>query len=484
MVSMIELKNISVDLDGNHLFNIERLLVNEGDNVFIIGDNGVGKSTLLNVITGLVPISKNGYLQNDFDFSYLKQKNEKNYFEYNSEIDYRLMNELNVPSNQVGLSGGELKKINITESISMYKECLILDEPTTHLDKTSVDILAEELKYYYGTILCVSHSRGFINELATKIWEISDGAVKEYIGNYDDYLEQKELEKISLQNEYKAYTIKKEELVRSIAQQREYAESLKKKNAKDTNNPGRLGQSKPKDVVAKNAFKKLKNLEGKLERMKEVDQVEDKVPIIFPTSKLVDIHNKIPIYSQDYTLVKGNKILLENASFQFPYGKKISIVGENGVGKTSFLSDIINRNQQIEISSKIVVSAYNQMDYEIKSDKNILSYLQEHSDYNVDFLEHVLLKLRFTRNDFRKIVSNLSGGEITRLKLALTFIKPSNTIILDEPTNFLDISVIKSLEELVRSYRGLIIYTSHDEEFVRQTADIIFKISNRKLIEV
>ncbi|QYA47830.1 ATP-binding cassette domain-containing protein [Nosocomiicoccus ampullae] len=74
---MIELKNISVDLDGNHLFNIERLLVNEGDNVFIIGDNGVGKSTLLNVITGLVPISKNGYLQNDFDFSYLKQKNEK-----------------------------------------------------------------------------------------------------------------------------------------------------------------------------------------------------------------------------------------------------------------------------------------------------------------------------------------------------------------------------------------------------------------------
>ncbi|CAD2079819.1 ribosomal protection-like ABC-F family protein [Phocicoccus pinnipedialis] len=481
---MIELKNISVDIEGNKLFTIDRLIVNEGERVFIIGDNGVGKSTLLNLITGIIPTPKGGVLSNNFDFSYLKQNNYTEALDYNSDIDYRLLNELNVPKNKEGLSGGELKKLNITDSFSLYKECLILDEPTTHLDKTSIDILIEELKYYYGTILCVSHSRDFINALATKIWEIEDGVIKEYIGNYNDYLEQKEVEKTSLENEQNAHNIKREALLKSIEQQRKYAESLKQKKGKDTHNPGRLAQSKPKDVIAKNAFRKLKNLEGKLEKMGDIEKIEEKQEIKFPTTELTEIHNKIPIYSQSYTLIKGNKVLLEDTTFQFPYGKKIGIVGDNGTGKSSFLADIVSQNEQIEISSKLVINVYNQMDYEIKSDKNIFEYLQECSSYNDDFIKQILFNLRFSQDDFRKKISDLSGGESTRLKIAFTFLKTSNTIILDEPTNFLDLSVIKSLEELMKSYKGMIIYTSHDESFIKNTANLVFKIEDKKLVEV
>lgn len=483
MTIVLEIKDLEVILHGKDLFKVEHLTVNQGDRIAIIGNNGVGKSTLLKIILGDTK-NPNGRIDSFIEYSYLKQQTRKSDLDYKENTNYKLVSNFNIPRESIDLSGGELKKLNIVNSLSLYKEGLILDEPTTHLDDTSIDLLINELLNYYGTIIFVSHNRYFINKLATKIWSIEDGELREYVGNYQNYVDQKEVEKISIVNKYDNYIQEKEKLIKAIEEQYKYAESLNKKKEKDTHSPGRLGQSKPKDTVQKNAFKKVKSLEKRLEQLDIEEKLKENNTVVFPLESVTKIHNKVPIFSQSFNLIKGNKTLLENSSFQFPYGKKIAIIGENGIGKSSLLESILYREEGIDISPKVIMSSYNQLEYNINSNKNILEYIKAQTDFNEDLIRSILKKLDFSILDFKKKISKISGGEATRLALALVFLRESNTIILDEPTNFLDLSVTQALEALICAYPGTVIYTSHDKVFLDNTADMIFRIEDRKLKEV
>src|SRR5699024_8237487 len=195
----------------------------------------------------------------------------------------------------------------------------------------------------------------------------------------------------------------------------------------------------------------------------------------------VDIHNKIPIMGQEITITRGDKVLLDDISFQFPLGRTIVITGDNGSGKSSFLHEIMNHAAGIEISPKVKIGSYRQMDYKMLGDEPVLKYLMRHTEFKESLVRRILKNLGFSQNEVTKSLHNLSGGEATRVSLALMFVKPSNVIILDEPTNFIDLNTIEALEKFIDAYKGTVLVTSHDQYFTERVADMVFEIENRKL---
>lgn len=256
----VKLSNINKKYGTKDILSIENLLAYNGDRIAIIGANGQGKSTLIEIIAGTIQ-QDSGIVQKEIDFNLFEQIAETEELIDTDSIDWKLLNNFSVPKNKIEtLSGGEETKYRLTQLLSSYSMGLLLDEPTTHLDNKSVNVLIDELKYHYGTLIFVSHNRFFINQLATKIWEIENGTVYEYEGTYDDYLEQKQMKLLEIENSNEQFIKEKNRLESAIKKKKEQAEkSGKVSNSKKNKSirPDRLASSKQKDTVQKKPTKKL-----------------------------------------------------------------------------------------------------------------------------------------------------------------------------------------------------------------------------------
>lgn len=479
----VKLTNIKQNFGAKDVLNIEELTVYENDRIGIVGDNGQGKSTLLNIIYGdLIP---EGEVQRETEFGYYPQIAEIDELFNIDTLDGELMSHFAIPkSNVETFSGGETTKFRLTQVLSDYQTGLLLDEPTTHLDQTGIKKLVEELRYYYGTLLFVSHDRYFLNQLADKIWEVQDGKVVEYEGNYDSYKQQKELEYLENERATENYLQEKKRLETAITKKKEQAEKASKvSNKKKQQNirPDRLAASKQKDTVQKTMQKSAKAMEARLSKLQEVTPNEKQKEIVFPTPKSVEIHNKYPIRGENIQLKAGDKSLLQMVDFQFGLGRKIAIVGENGTGKSTLLNAIVNDKEGIILSPKVAFSIYQQMDYKLFGEETILTFLMKRTEYPENLVRSILSNLGFAQFEISKPLSALSGGEATKLSIALLFVWPSNVLVLDEPTNFIDLNTIEALETLIANYKGTVLFTSHDPYFVEEIADDIYKIENQQL---
>lgn len=480
----IKLTNIQHSFGTKELFSIDALSVYQGDRIGIIGSNGQGKSTLLKMIYGeLTPDS--GSIQKENDFHFFQQISEVDEGINYENIDWELMGRFFVPKNQVNtLSGGEKTKYRLTQVLSGYEAGLLLDEPTTHLDQKGIQTLIEELRYYYGTLLFVSHDRTFLNQVATKIWEVEAGKVKEYSGNYDEYCKQKELEKLENNRAAEQFVKEKTRLESAITKKKAQVEKSKQVSIKKKQQhirPDRLSSSKQKDTVQKNIQKTAKAMESRLLQLEEKKTLGIQRAITFPPSKTLELHNKFPIRGADFHLEKGGKCLFDHCDFQFGVGKCIAITGKNGAGKTSLLNSILTDEAGIILSPKVVFATYHQMAYKITGTQTVLTYLLQQTEYKEPLIRSILHNLGFSQLEMTKPIDRLSGGEATRVQIALLFTRPSNVLILDEPTNFIDLKTVEALEQLIISYQGTVIVTSHDRYFVERVADEIYTIENLRL---
>lgn len=184
---LVELKNIEVSYLDRAVLNIPQLAVHQFDRIGIVGKNGAGKSTLLKLLAGQIKPDK-GRVTSFADFAYFDQLSAPEA----GEIDYKLAGQLAIPDTEIEhLSGGERTRRKLAHIFSSYYVGLLIDEPATHLDKEGIQFFIDELTYYYGALVLVSHDRYVLDQLVTKIWEIEDGTLTEYTGNYSDYMEQK-----------------------------------------------------------------------------------------------------------------------------------------------------------------------------------------------------------------------------------------------------------------------------------------------------
>ena len=476
-MNLLTAENISKSFNSDKiLFDNISLGINEGDKIGLIGINGTGKSTLLKILAGEEEADSGkltkgnavriAYLPQNPEFDdnesviseVIKGKKAKNEF-WDMEGEARSLLakfEIEDVEAKVGtLSGGQKKRAALVRTLLDDAEILILDEPTNHLDTAMSEWLEDYLKKMKQALFIITHDRYFLDQVTNRIAELTHGKLYSYVGGYMKYLELK---------------AEREEM--EIATERKNA-ALYKKDLAWMMRGARARSTKQKAHIER--FEELKNRD-KIIVDKEivVDSVSSRLG-----KQIIEIDN----ISKSY----GNKILFTDFAYMFRRNDRIGIIGKNGSGKSTLLKTILGQvkpdSGNIVIGQTAKIGYFSQDSGElnpnqtvIESAKDIAEYVQT-KDGTVSaskMLERFLFEgvMQYTK------IEKLSGGERRRLALLHTLISAPNILILDEPTNDLDITTLSILEDYLDSFDGVVITVSHDRYFLDRVANRIFSFEN------
>ncbi|WP_100913431.1 ABC transporter ATP-binding protein [Pseudoalteromonas spongiae] len=506
---------------GTHpLLDNAEMLIENGERVCIVGRNGAGKSSLLKVLDSQIQLDdgeinrlsglKVARLEQDppkgangtvFDYvanglphiatllieyhevsARLSQDNSdktlKQFERLSSQLEandgWRFETQINQVLSQLeldpnsdltALSGGWLRKVALAKALVGEPDLLLLDEPTNHLDVASIEWLEKFLKEFNGAIVFISHDRAFIRSMATRILDLDRGKLVSYPGNYEKYLEQKE-HALKVEESQNALFDKK------LAEEEAWIRQGIK--ARRTRNEGRVRALKQLRVERKARVEK----QGKADFNIESAQRSGK--LVFEAKGI----------SQGFT----NKPIVKDFSTLVMRGDRIGLVGPNGVGKTTLLKilfgELALESGKVKQGVNLEVAYFDQyrsvLDEEASVQDNVADGKQEvniggRSRHVLGYLQDFL----FPPARARSPVKSLSGGEKNRLLLAKLFVKPSNVLVLDEPTNDLDVETLELLEEILANYQGTVLVVSHDREFIDNTCSTVWGfLGDGKVVEV
>ena len=482
-MSLVKVKNLKKYYSDRLVLDIDKFEINEGDKIGLIGGNGVGKSTFIKAIIGEVEID-GGEVSLTDSYSYISQiGDELQIYEGN-----KIKGLLNAPDKyEKFLSGGEKIKIKIVNAMKDNKKLIIADEPTSNLDKDSIQVLIDMLKKHQGALLIVSHDRDVLDALCTSIAEVEDSKIKIYKGNYTDYLQLKEQEKSRQEFEYNQYISEKNRLEKAIEGKIQIRNNIKKTPKRMGNSEARLhkmgGQGNKRKLD-----KNIKAISSRIEKLEVKEKVKEIEPIKIHIQKGMEIVSKNLIEINNLNLKVGDKSLLEDVSFKIKRNKKIALLGPNGSGKTTLLKKIIDTSenldsQNIKIHNKVKIGYFSQNQDTLNRRKSILENVKYNSSYNETFIRINLSLFGFREDEVYKKVEDLSGGERVKVALCKVILEDNNLLILDEPTNYLDIISMKSLEDALKNTEKTMIIVSHDKYFIENICDYFLEINDKKIIQ-
>ena len=449
MPSYLQVENISKSYGPKILFENISFNINEGDKIALVAPNGTGKTSLLRILAGKDRSDSGGSIKflRDVRIAFLEQEytfNPENtvwqqVYDEDAEKQIRtkrILSELglNPDSLMSGLSGGEIKRVALTELLSKDADFLIMDEPTNHLDTDAIEYLEGYLKKSRCTLFMVTHDRYFLDRVCNTVMEMDHGAIYIYRGDYEQFLEKRE-ERIS---NYNAETDK----VRNILRR-----ELEWMHATPC---ARSGKAK----YRKQAFWELKDRadQGYVEKQVSMGEL----------SRGTRIGNKV-IDCKDLCFGYDGKELVSHFTYNFQRGERVGIVGPNGVGKSTFLNLLVSSElPSIERGSSISIGYYRQAGMDFEDDDTVLDVIPD---------THLLGKFLFPHEMYNNRIGSLSGGEKRRLYLLTILMKEPNLLILDEPTNDLDIVTLNVLEEYLLEFKGCLIIVTHDRHFLDRLVD-------------
>lgn len=476
-MTLIKLDKVKKYYGDRLILDIDNLEINEGDRIGIVGENGAGKTTLIKVILSNTEIDE-GNVFLDCNYSYIGQAEE-----YLGDCtNGKIKSLLGAPDKYNSfLSGGEKVKINITKALSSNSNLLIADEPTSNLDAKTIKTIEKLIGEYKGGLLLVSHDRDFLNNLCNNILEVSHGKVKLYKVNYSKYIELKNEEESFRKKEYEEYINEKKRLEKAIIGKETQRDSIRR-------TPKRMGNSEAR-LFKMGDQKSKKHLDGNIKalksRIKHLDVKERPVEnkdIIIKIVKGSEMPSKTVIEVRDFNLYAKNKLLAENINLKIKNRKKAALIGENGCGKTSLVREIIkNTSDNIKLSNHISIGYFDQNQDILSKDKTILENIKESSSLNESTIRINLSNFGFAGDDVFKNVSILSSGEKVKVALCKIILSDNNTLILDEPTNFLDIKSIVALENALKNTEKTLLIISHDRHFISNVCDCIIEMKDKKI---
>ncbi|NLL81306.1 MAG: ABC-F type ribosomal protection protein [Tissierellia bacterium] len=476
-MQIINIKDLKKYYGSRLILDIDELKINSGDRIGVVGVNGVGKTTFLEILAGLIDFdSGNLSINSDVTIKYISQLEKPN----NKTISGKYASIFDV-DNQWNdkMSGGEKTRFKLAEGFENQGSLMLIDEPTSNLDIDGINLIINNFKDYGETYLVVSHDRSLLDSTCNKILEIENGKVKLYRGNYSKYVEIKEEEMSRREFEYEEYIKEKKRLTNLKASIESKSSSLKGPPKRMGNSEARLhkmggqGAKKKLDNFAKSIESRINHLEVK-EKPIEEDVIKIKI------SESTKAHGKILISGHKIYKSYGDNVIFEDANFNIFNGKKVALIGPNGSGKTTLINMILNE-ENIKVSKNVRIGYFSQSLDILDGNKSILANVMEDSIHDENFARLILARLLFKGDKVYDKVDLLSGGERVKLSFAKMILKDINLLILDEPTNYLDISSLEVIEELLVNYNGTILIVSHDRRFIEKVANDLLIIENKKI---
>ena len=474
---LAEMNSVKKYYGDRLILEVDNFKIYSGDRIGIVGMNGAGKSTFLNVLTGRVG-QEEGKISLKSEYSYITQLEE----DIPSRVDGAIGSRLGVNKlPAVGMSGGEKTRLKIAAGLGKNTSLIIGDEPTSNLDREGIELLQKELKAFEGAVLLVSHDREFLDEICTSILEINEGKIKIYKGNYSQYRLQREQERERAKFEYEGYTKEKERLEEVIGETKDKVRTMKKAPARMGNSEARLhkmGNQKAKASLER----AVKNIKSRLDKLEVKEKPKELPEVNIDLLSKDKLHCKIIFSGEKLNKSFGKRELYKEAEFKVVNGSKTAIIGPNGSGKTTLINMIINNSEDICRAQGVKIGYFKQDMKLLDLNKTLLQNIMEDSIQNETFVRTLLARLLFRREDLNKKAELLSGGERVKGALAKIMVSDFNVLILDEPTNYLDIYSLEAVEDALKEYGNTIFFVSHDRRFVNNIADHILAIEKCKII--
>ena len=488
---ILSIKEAMVRFKDKPIFEDLNFNLHQKSRIALVGKNGSGKTTLMKMIAGEIELEEGErWLENKIEIGYLNQEfinlSDKNIFQelissinddeekkFKIDIITEALN-INLKSKLIDLSGGQLRKVGLAKALINEPDILLLDEPTNHLDLEVIEWLENYLNKYNGTIICVSHDRTFLSNVTNKVFWIDRGNLKISPKGFKFF---DEWSQSLLEQEEKELRNRKQSLSVDIEWASKGVKARVKRNVR------RLEQIKLMQ-------KKLEEDESSYRRAISKIKVNSNIKFKDHAKSISEFFNVSKSFKTNSEEIK----ILENFNFKINKGDRIGILGGNGSGKTTFLKLLLKE----EIPDKGTIKNFKNIEFSYFDQKRSDLFLKETIKKNMcpsggDYINvmgkdrHVygyLKEFQFDPKILNDYVSTLSGGQKNRLMLAKILANPKSCLILDEPTNDLDMDTLDLLEEILINYKGTLIIVSHDRDFLDQTVTRILAFQgNGKVID-
>ena len=465
---MISAKNLFYSYSREPIFAGADFFIGKDQKVGLVGANGSGKSTLFKLITGeeqpddgkievggkilLVPqeVKRDPVMENAHSIrQYLDPQNKKEDYELLRIVSKLELAQFSLDDKPTNLSGGQKTKLAIARALIQEPDVLLMDEPTNFLDTEGKQWVMNFLGRYPHTLIVISHDLNLLDAKIDKILEVNlqTHKIDDYAGNYTSYVKLK--------------TEKDELLVRQIHVQEQHIIQMKK------------GWLKMSHV------KSSKGVRQRLQLEKRIDKMEAGLPLMPPEAKRIKVHlpepawvGEIPIMAEHISKTYGTKKVLRDVSFDIKRGERIALVGQNGAGKSTLIKILMDRldadEGEIIRDDKISIGYYSQEFETFDFNKNLLETVKDKCQLPEGTIRSQLGRFLFSGDRVFQNVGSLSGGEKTRLSIALLLVQNFNLLILDEPTTYLDVLSQRLILEALKAYQGAMLIVSHTPEFVAE----------------
>lgn len=522
-MQILNVDNLTIDFGFNKLFNNVSFSLNEGESISIVGPNGCGKSTLLKIIAGIIKpdkgqvIIKKGaklaYLDqtgasiddircvyeilkesfcelNELEKSIKKLEDKMNKNTDNQKIINKYCSLIDRYSNLGGyeidanintviaglkldstildksfnsLSGGEKTLVQLAKTLIIKPDLLLLDEPTNHLDIERIEWLENYIENFKGAIVIVSHDRYFLDKMCDKILDLESSCGKIYSTNYTGFLEEKErlFEKQMTNYKEEQLLIKRLE-----TEMKWFAERGMATNSSTLTARARALETRINRIKSNAIIRPVKRNKANINFLKDNKT----------SNRIISLRN----FSVN---LSNGKDLIQNITLDVFAGEHIALIGENGCGKSTLVKSIIGINNLnytgiINIGPSVKIGYISQI-INFKDDKqSLLDYFRLSTGLPEQMARQILVGFQFYNDDIKKRVGSLSGGERMKVKLAELLQNKVNTLILDEPTNHIDIDTKEAFENALKNFSGTLLFVSHDRYFINKFADKIFELNN------
>ncbi|WP_345787211.1 ribosomal protection-like ABC-F family protein [Desulfitobacterium dichloroeliminans] len=473
----MECSNVKKYFGDRLVIDIKKLSLYSEDRIGIVGINGAGKTTLLNLLSQKLQPDE-GWVKLYGQSSTISQLESPE----QETINQEMASKFKIPMTySEKLSGGEKTRFKLAVCLSQNSTMIFADEPTSNMDMEGIEQIEHYFAGYDGGLFLISHDRGLLDGLCNKILELEDGQIKIYPGNYRSYCEQKARERERAQFEYGQYVSEKKRLERVVIETSEKSKSIRKTPRRMGNSEARLHKMGNQKAKA-NLDRSKKSVETRIEQL-EIKEKPNKIEKIkLDLADTQRLHSKVIIEGKKINKAFSSRVIFKEAGFQIENGAKVALIGPNGCGKSTLLKMIMKGEESIRIAPSARIGYFSQDLSVLEDQESIMDNVMAESIYPESFVRSLLARLLFKGDQVYKRVKVLSGGERVKASFAKILCQDYNLLVLDEPTNYLDINSLEVIEEALQNYDRSLLFVSHDRRFIRSVANSILNIEDHKLI--